>query len=524
MRVIQDMLKKIKPNAQIASSANVVLCEVAPGELVNLCTKIQKEFSMQLKIIKATDERKNGKGFRIYYIFGAKGHSQFLALYLVIKNTDLTFPTLSLDMHEATYYELEIHSFFGLVPLHNPALSQFILHENVRVDVYPLRKDFKWDTKLEWVDAPATKFLEVQGEGIYELPVGPVHAGIIEPGHFRFSLAGEEIISLQPKLGYVHKGSEKLFENLPLDRMVQLSERISGDTSFAHSLAFCQAIEAMGEVTVPARAQFLRVIYSELERLANHINDIGFILNDTAFAFGGSNGMRLKERIMQLNDILTGSRFLRDVNMIGGVTKDLQTEQGERIQKALMEIKKDFEECIEIVENSETVINRLKKTGALDKQVAIDHGVVGVAARAIGIPSDSRIDYPYAAYAKIAPRLALQATGDVYARYKVRVMEALDAIRIVLEALELLPKGEIISSKELDLPKNSHSVGISEGWRGEVVYFVATDQEGKISRVGVRDPSFLNWPVVPYAVAGNIVPDFPLINKSFNLSYSGFDR
>jgi Ni,Fe-hydrogenase III large subunit/NADH:ubiquinone oxidoreductase subunit C len=520
---IKDILKKVKPGAKTVASSNLLLCQIEQSELVEVCTKLYREFSLQLKTIKATDERERGEGFKIFYIFGAKGQAQLLSLYIKVEK-GLTFPTLSREIHEATFYELEINSFFGLIPHDHPALQQFILHENIKKDVYPLRKDFKWNTKLPWIDGPATKFAEIKGEGIYELPVGPVHAGIIEPGHFRFSLAGEEIISLQPKLGYVHKGSEKLFENMPLEKKIALSERISGDMSFTHSLAFVQAVETLGEVNVPQRAQFLRVIYSELERLANHINDIGFILNDTALAFGGSFGMRLKERVMLLNEELTGSRFLRGVNVVGGVTKDLWTEQREKLQKSLIEIKKDFTECVEIIEDKETVINRLRNTGVLEKQVALDHGVVGVAARAVGIPTDVRIDHPYAAYNRIVPQLALKASGDVYARYRVRIMEAMDAIRIILEALGKLPNGEIVSSKKLVLPKNSYSVGMAEGWRGEIVYFVMTDQDGVISRVGVRDPSFLNWPAVPYAVAGNIVPDFPLINKSFNLSYSGFDR
>jgi len=521
---IKERLNKVKQGANTTISANLLICQIEQNELVAIASRLHREFSLQLKTIKATDERENGGGFNIHYIFGVQGQEQLLSLLIKVSEKDLTFPTLSHEIYEAIYYELEIHSFFGLIPRNHPALQQFILHENIKTDVYPLRKDFKWNTKLPWIDAPAQEFTEIKGEGIYELPVGPVHAGIIEPGHFRFSLAGEEIISLQPKLGYVHKGSEKLFENITLEKMVALSERISGDMSFTHCLAFCQAVEALGDITVPMRAQFLRVIYSELERLANHINDIGFILNDTALAFGGSFGMRLKERVMFLNEKLTGSRFLRGVNSIGGVTKDLWTEEKEMLQKSLSEIKKDFTECVEIIEDKETVINRLKNTGILEKQVALDHGVVGVAARAVGIPTDVRIDYPYAAYSRFSPKLALQESGDVYARYRVRIMEAFDAIRIILEALDKLPNGEIMSSKKLVLPKNSSSAGLAEGWRGEIVYFIMTDQAGKITRVGVRDPSFLNWPAVPYAVAGNIVPDFPLINKSFNLSYSGFDR
>ncbi|HSW89099.1 MAG TPA: hypothetical protein VLG12_08095, partial [Candidatus Saccharimonadales bacterium] len=384
-------------------------------------------------------------------------------------------------------------------------------------------KDFHWNTRPKTANEPY-EFQKVAGEGIYEIPVGPVHAGIIEPGHFRFRVAGEEIVALEPQLGYVHKGSEKLFETHPLADKVKLSERISGDTSFTHSLAFCQAIESLSSVEIPERAKYLRVIYSELERLANHLNDVGFILNDTAFTFGGSNGPRMKEHLMQLCERITGHRFLRGVNVIGGVTKDISAEMGQTLLEELLEIQEDFEEVIAITEDNETVLNRLKGTGILDKQVAIDHGVVGIAARAVGLPADARKEYPYAAYDSLLFKVAKQVTGDVYARYHIRIAEVYMAIDLISQSLKKLPKGPIQTKAKIELAKDAYTISITEGWRGDIVYFVATDKRGEISRVGVRDASFLNWPAVPYAVSGNIVPDFPLINKSFNLSYSGFDR
>jgi Ni,Fe-hydrogenase III large subunit len=337
-------------------------------------------------------------------------------------------------------------------------------------------------------------------------------------------MAGEEIILLEPKLGYKHKGAEKLFETLPMDDKLRLSERISGDTSYTHSLAFCQAVEKLADIKIPERAEYLRVIFSELERLANHFNDIGFIMLDTGYSFGGSNGARLREMIMQWHEQLTGSRYLRGVNAIGGVTKDISPEAAKKMLTDLQAIQKDFSEVVEIAEDSSSVLNRLQSTGKLEQQVAIDHGVMGVAGRAVGLVHDARIEYPYAAYGKIPFEIPLEAEGDVRARFYIRVKEVYSSVSIIEKALNDLPAGnKLQADSAIKLKKNSIAISAVEGWRGEIIYLIMTDAEGNITRVDVRDPSFVNWTVVGHSGKGNIVPDFPLINKSFNLSYSGND-
>lgn len=311
-------------------------------------------------------------------------------------------------------------------------------------------KEFVWNTRVAYNGAlPKGEgmeyvFQKVESEGIYELPVGPVHVGIIEPGHFRFSLLGEEVVSLEARLGYKHKGVEKLFEVLPMQKKIHLAERVSGDSSFHHSLAFCQAVEAITGPTVPERARLLRTLFAECERLANHFNDIGFIMMDTAYTFGG-------------------------------VTQDLDRSVLEKFRASMKELREDF---------------------------------------------------PYAAYSQLHTLVVTGTSGDVYARFMVRVQEVSASFDILDRVCELLISGpdlhEIVALLS-QLPQNAYALGITEGWRGDIVYFVATDSEGNISRVQVRDPSFLNWPGMVYAVVGNVVPDFPLINKSFNLSYSGND-
>ncbi len=325
-------------------------------------------------------------------------------------------------------------------------------------------------------------------------------------------------------LGYVHKGSEKLFEHLPLEKKIKLSERISGDSSFAHSLAFCQAVEMLSGIIVPEKHTLLRVAYAELERIANHMNDIGFIMLDTAFSFGGANGARLREKIMRWNERLTSSRFLRGVNVIGGVTRNIHEEKKAAFLADIPKIVKDFNEVIAVAEQSHSLHNRLTGTGTLSEEIIRDFGVIGIPARASGIKIDARKDHPYAAYNELQFSVPTRDTSDVHARLKIRVLEVFESFRLIEEVLrkltdENLPQME----KDIAFRKNSFAVSVVEGWRGDIVYFVATDMNGEITRVKVRDTSFLNWQAFPTAVKGEMVPDFPLINKSFNLSYSGHD-
>ncbi|MBI4281300.1 hydrogenase large subunit, partial [Candidatus Uhrbacteria bacterium] len=302
-----------------------------------------------------------------------------------------------------------------------------------------------------------------------------------------------------------------------------LSEKISGDSSFSHSLAFCQAVEQLAGIHVSARARFLRVIFAELERLANHCGDIAFIMLDTGFNFGGAQGTRLREMILRIHERFTGSRFLRGVNGVGGITKDMNEKDS--LSRELAMFENDFSTVIAIAENNSSLLNRLDDTGTLSSDIAQDCGVVGVAGKAVGRANDARVDYPYAAYDALPlGSVATEKKGDVHARFRVRVKEVHTSIALIQNALRRLPEERItLPVTDVVLKKNAVTISVVEGWRGSIVYFVATDVHGAITRVAPRDPSFLNWSAVGHAGAGNMVPDFPLINKSFNLSYSGND-
>jgi Ni,Fe-hydrogenase III large subunit/Ni,Fe-hydrogenase III component G len=518
-KVQQYISKKIKPDIH----GNVASFEVSVSEIVQISEELYNRGLLSLKMITATDNREKESCFKVWYIFGVPKENFFIVPYIRLKNTE-EFPSITSVTHEAWNYEKKIKTFFGLKPTGHPDNRSLILHENWPEDVFPMRKDFQWNTRPGLAHG-TYNFKKVKGEGIYEIPVGPIHAGIIEPGHFRFSVAGERIMLLEPRLGYTHKGSEKLFEKLSLDDKIRLSEKISGDSSFSHSLTFCQALEQLSDISVPKRALYLRVIYAELERLANHFGDIGAIMMDTGFSFGGSNGSRLREMVIQINEKITGSRFLRGVNVVGGVVKDIGSKENKMLVDQLINIRKDFSEVVEIAENSVSLLNRLKGTGVLSYEVAKNHGVVGVVGRAVGIANDTRVDYPYAAYNQIpVGEIITEQSGDVYARFLVRVKEAFASIEIIKNALINLPEGNINSNKSnIVFRKNSCAVSVIEGWRGEIIYFIETDLDGKINRIDLRDPSFVNWSLLKDVGSNNIVPDFPLINKSFNMSYSGND-
>jgi len=523
-----NMIKKkiqqfIPQDAQVEFHNNSATFEVSTLEIKKATHDLYANKNLSLKLIAATDERAENGYFKIWYIFGVPKENLFIIPFILLKNKT-EFPSISLVIYEALNYERKIKTFFGLDPIGCHDKRPIILHENWPIDVFPLRKDYDWQKRPQ-IASGTYSFQEVKGEGIYEIPVGPIHAGIIEPGHFRFSVAGERIVLLEPRLGYTHKGSEKLFEVLPLNGKVKLSEKISGDSSFSHSLAFCQVLEKLSDTVVPARARYLRVIYAELERLANHFGDIGAIMMDTGFNFGGAGGARLREMVMLINERITGSRFLRGVNMIGGVAKDIDESEKNNLLLELKTLSKDFDEIMEIALNSTSILNRLKGTGVLSAKIAKNHGVVGVAGKAVGIINDARIDYPYAAYDELLlDEIVTEQDGDACARFLVRIKEARASIKIMENASKKLPKGHIsIPNPNVVFKKNTFAICVVEGWRGEILYFVTTDANGNISRVTPRDPSFINWAVLCDAGFDNVIPDFPLINKSFNLSYSGND-
>lgn len=515
-----DILARYLPGRSGRESGNALLVPVAAAELADAVRALMRA-PLPFVAMFATDERGGEGGFHIHYVFGVPGQRLFLVPVLTL--TDGSFPSLAREFPATALYEREIMSMFGLEAEGHPDPRSVILHEeNWPRGQYPLRKDFDGAARVPETHAGDYAFKKIEGEGIYEIPVGPIHAGIIEPGHFRFSVAGEEIVALEPRFGWVHKGAEKLFERLALDKQVRLSERISGDSAFSHSLAFCQAIETVCRADVPARAKYLRLVFAELERLTMHIFDIGNIAgNGTGFSFMAAQGFRMVEDLRRLSESLLGSRFLRGLNVPGGVARDLSGSQRERLLAFLKDLREDFGEMVEVAAMSASLAARLKGAGILPARVVYDYAAVGIAARSVGIEKDARVEYPYAAYGDIRPQVQLTEAGDVDARFQLRIKEVFESIRLIEQALTALPEGAI-NANALPLPQEALGVALVEGWRGEIAYMVQV-KEGAICRVKVRDPSFIHWQLVPHLSSTDMVPDFPLINKSFNLSYSGND-
>jgi Ni,Fe-hydrogenase III large subunit/Ni,Fe-hydrogenase III component G len=522
----QEIAKRFAPqltNPKIHGRS--IVFDVTKEDLLDACRTLAETHGLPVKTVFAEDHMAIDGSYCIHYVFGVPKENLFVILRLTLKNT-LEFPSLTGTVFAASLYEGGIREMFGLEPVGRSSEAQpTLLHENWPQGVFPMRKDFSLVPKMDGHDKHMEyHFAKIDGEGIYEVPVGPVHAGIIEPGHFRFSMAGERIINLEAKLGWMHKGSEKLFESLQLEKMVQLSENISGDSAFTHSTAFCQAVEELAGIEAPALARYTRVIYGEMERLAAHTSDIGFILSDTGFNFGLAQCGRLREQIMQMNEKLAGHRFLRGVNTMGGVLSAPSKSDGETLIKMLDAWKQDFLEVMAIADDSSSVFDRLLGAGVLARNVAEDYCAVGVPARASGLAVDVRADFPYAGYAELGLVPSVEKSGDVLARFTVRKREVLTSIELINKAVASLPGGPLSVEAGHSLEKNSIAVGMSEGWRGEIVYVITTDAQGTIARVSLRDPSFLGWHVITHAAPGNVILDFPLINKSFNLSYTGFDK
>jgi Ni,Fe-hydrogenase III large subunit len=467
----------------------------------------------------ANDGRPGASAFELHYLFANSRKNWFAHATANIPPADSTIPSLATFHYPASRFEREIKDLFGIEATGHPDRRSMVRHAFWPKDYFPLRKGAVFAEKFE-DDGTPFPFLPVGGEGVYEIPVGPVHAGVIEPGHFRFSVVGETVIDLKIRLYFTHKGTEKLFEGKAPADGVELAERISGDTTIGHSLAYCQALEGLAGVEIPARARFIRVVLLEMERLYNHVADFGMICNDTGFAVAHSHCFRIRERLLRLNKLLTGNRLLRGGIVLGGVRHSLPDDLN--LPAELDAILADFNEVVEISLNNTMLMDRLQGTGQLTTKTATDLGVLGYIARASGIDSDARRDHPFAQYRDLKFKVPVFDSGDVYARTMVRVEEARESVGLIKQAIARMAGGALVAPLGR-LPAYEPAFGIVEGWRGTIVHWLMVDHEGKLFRVKVKDPSFANWPALSFALLNNIVPDFPLCNKSFNQSYSGND-
>ncbi|MBF0343492.1 MAG: NADH-quinone oxidoreductase subunit C [Nitrospirae bacterium] len=467
----------------------------------------------------AGDETQSRDCFSVYACY--RKESEYLIIRTDVPATDPTFPSLTSEYVCAYRFERQIHSLMGITPVGHPDLRPWIKFEDWPQDAWPLRKSFDALQTMPRVDGQY-QWVRAEGEGVYEIPVGPVHAGIIEPGHFRFQAVGEHVINLEERLGYVHKGIEKRFESLSWHDGVRLAGRVSGDTTVAHSLAYCMALEAMTQCVIPQRAHWLRALFLERERIANHLGDLGAICNDVAFALMLFQFSRLKEMIVRTNLRLFGHRFIMDRVIPGGVAVDVDSSGVKDVLVEMTQLEDEFERLVAIYDSNPSLEDRVRDTGILAPEKARELGVVGIVARASGLNVDCRIHYPFPPYDRFEVKVPVLVSGDVHARAWVRVEEVRQSIVLIRRILNSLPVGDI-STAVVQPQAGRAGFAAVEGWRGEIIYWLSSDPQGQVNRCMVRDPSSVNWLALEQAIPGNIVPDFPLCNKSFNQSYSGHD-
>ncbi|MHB8994863.1 MAG: hydrogenase large subunit [Armatimonadota bacterium] len=430
----------------------------------------------------------------------------------------LEYPSLSRAIPAAHRAERALQDFFGVRALGPRHSNSLILHDNVwPLDVTPLAPDLGGSRE------PYT-FREVAGEGVHEIPVGPIHAGIIEPGHFRFSCLGEVITNLEIRLGYQHRGIEKRLAELPWQQTRYLAESASSDTAAGNALAHAVAIEQLLGLDCPPRAQALRTLALEIERVANHAGDLGALSGDIGYSPGAALFPPLRGSALALAQLLSGNRRQRWYIRPGGVARDLTSARRQTFAEVLTDLQRRLRDYVPLILENPSVLDRMEGTGRVAPSMARDFGLVGPAARASGSTYDARTAFAHALYPTHAPTPATRQSGDVLARAQLKADELKSSLRILWHVLDNLPEGEInIPCEAQSLPPDSVAAGIVEAWRGELIHWITTDESGQISRYAIKDASLNNWTGLAIAVRGNLVADFPLCNKSFNLSYSGND-
>jgi Ni,Fe-hydrogenase III large subunit/Ni,Fe-hydrogenase III component G len=486
---------------------------MTPDELPGRAATLLAE-GHRIALVAGHDDRPSGGGLRAVYLF-TRGVAHDVPesrveLHVRLDPREPRVPSLAGMSFPAGRFERQMRDLFGITPVDHPLPRRLVRHFHWPRGWYPMLSDAGAPAFGD-VEGPYP-FSAVTGPGVYEIPVGPVHAGMIEPGHFRFSVVGETILKLKARLWFVHRGVEKLFEGRTPEEGVVLAERISGDTSVGHALAYCLAVEDARATPVDPDVHRRRAVLLELERLYNHVSDIGVLCNDVAHSVLNAHAQRVREQLLRINDEVTGSRLLRGAVRPGSATLRRLPDPA-----VLAALAVDVAGIVDLALDHSVVRDRFTGTAVLTLEQAADIGTLGYVARASGEPTDARHDHPVL---PPPPRTVHAHTGgDVLARFCVRADEFAASVAYLATLVRDLP----LSGVQPSTSGTGTGVGIVEGWRGTIVHRVELGPDGTLSRVAVVDPSFLNWPALPVALTDTIVPDFPLANKSFGLSYAGND-
>jgi Ni,Fe-hydrogenase III large subunit/Ni,Fe-hydrogenase III component G len=495
-----------------------VASTVSPAELPARALALLEQ-GFRVAMVAGHDDRDTGPDqLRAVYLLTAAGPDRRVELHVPLDPARPELPSLAGLSFPAGRFEREMRDLFGIVPVDHPLPRRLVRHFHWPKGWYPMLADAGAPPEFAEVDGPYP-FRTVEGPGVYEIPVGPVHAGMIGPGHFRFSVVGETILNLKARLWFVHRGIERLFQGRRPEQAVELAERVSGDNAVGHTVAFCQAVEDALGIPVSADARRLRGVLLELERLHNHVADLGMLCNDVGHGILNTHAQRIREQLLRLNDEVTGHRLLR-----GAVYPGDTAVVGLPDPARLAAIGADLNEVVGLALGNSVVLDRFTGTAVLTPEQAADLGTLGYVARASGLTGDARHDHP--ALPDALPRTTHSRTdGDVLSRFVVRAEEAAASIGHIAALVGALgtPGGVGVAAGAERAAGIRSGVGIVEGWRGTLVHRVELAADGTLTRVKIVDPSFLNWPALPVALADTIVPDFPLTNKSFNLSYAGND-
>ena len=400
--------------------------------------------------------------------------------------------------------------------VHPPAIRL----ERAMRDLWGLEAEGTPDPRPWLRHAAPYPFLPAEGESLHQIPVGPVHAGIIEPGHFRFTANGETVVRLEQRLGYVHKGIDALMAGAPLERAATLAGRVSGDSTVAYALAFSQAVEKAMGVSVPPRALWLRALMAELERLANHFGDIGAVCNDASFTLMHAACGVLREQVLRAAHACFGHRLMMDRVVPGGVRAELTPEGRERLVAVVAFLRHEFPPLVDLYENTASLKDRTVDTGILAPALAQQFAAGGYVGRASGRDFDARRAPGYAPYDSLELDVPVVQAGDVNARVWIRIQEVEQSLRLVEQIIARMPAGPVFTEVS---PKDAEGAALVEGFRGDIFAWLRVAADGRIERCHLRDPSWFQWPLLEAAIEGNIVADFPICNKSFNCSYSGHD-
>lgn len=465
------------------------------------------------------DDRDRDGRFRIYAAYLLP--KDLLLLEHEIENlASPNYPSLASTFPVASRMERATQDLLGISST-NADQRGWLRHGGWPEGIRPLRREVDGTEQQSATPAPYP-FVQVEGDGVHEIAVGPVHAGTIEPGHFRFSVVGEKVLRLEERLGYTHKGVAKRFERMRQDEGQRLAARLSGDSAVAFSWAYCAALESLTQTVCPVRALHLRALALEHERVANHLGDLGALGNDAGFAFGLSQFSALKEDLLRTNARVFGARYLMDYIVPGGVASDLPEGVSEPLRAQYVALEKGVLNLRSIYDEHGGIQDRFREAGRLEPELAARFGALGLVARASGVDCDLRVHHPWAPYDSFGTKCITQSSGDVAARVQIRFDEIFESMRLCQAILGQVSLGPIRT--EISVAEQHHlGIGVIEGWRGPTLIALEAGPHGTIRRCHAHDPSWQNWPLLEYAILGNIVPDFPLINKSFNLSYSGQD-